>query len=80
VSFIQLPHGNENRQAAMEKAEAFIKKLKAKKLRKAAQKVKESIHETPAYYDFPGAHWNGSCGRSKEELESSVPFPMATRH
>ena len=28
-----------------------------KKLRKAAHKVKKSIHETLVYYDFPSAHW-----------------------
>ena len=50
-------HASEDRQAAMEKAQAVIKKLKAKKLVKAAQKVTESIHETLVYYDFPSAHW-----------------------
>lgn len=50
-------HASEDHQAAMEKAQAVIKKLKAKKLVKAAQKVTESIHETLVYYDFPSAHW-----------------------
>lgn len=50
-------HASEDRQAAMEKAQAVIKKLKAKKLVKAAQKVETSIHETLVYYDFPSAHW-----------------------
>ena len=50
-------HASEDHQAAMEKAEAVIKKLEAKKLRKAAKKVKDSIHETLAYSDFPSAHW-----------------------
>ena len=50
-------HASEDRQAAMEKAQAVIKKLKAKKLVKAAKKVKTSIHETLVYYDFPSAHW-----------------------
>jgi len=50
-------HASRDRQTAMEKAEAVIKKLEVKKLRKAAQKVKESIHETLAYYDFPSAYW-----------------------
>jgi transposase-like protein len=50
-------HASEDHQAAMEKAEAVIKKLEVKKLRKAAQKVKKSIHETLSYYDFPSAHW-----------------------
>ena len=50
-------HASEDHHAAMEKAQAVIKKLKAKKLVKAAQKVTESIHETLVYYDFPSAHW-----------------------
>ena len=35
----------------------MIKKLKAQKLPQAAKKVKEGIHETLTYYDFPSAHW-----------------------
>lgn len=50
-------HASEDRQAAQEKAQAVIKKLEAQKLRQAASKVKESIHETLTYYDFPSAHW-----------------------
>lgn len=50
-------HASEDRPAAAEKAEAVIKKLKAQKLPQAAKKVKESIHETLTYYDFPSAHW-----------------------
>jgi transposase-like protein len=41
----------------LEKAESVIKKLKAQKQSQAAKKVKESIHETLTYYDFPSAHW-----------------------
>jgi transposase-like protein len=50
-------HASEDRQAAQEKAEAVIKKLKARRLRQAAKKVEDSIGETLAYYDFPDAHW-----------------------
>ena len=50
-------HASEDRAAAADKAEAVIKKLKAQKLPQAAKKVKESIHETLTYYDFPSAHW-----------------------
>jgi transposase-like protein len=50
-------HASEDKQAAREKAEAVIKKLKAQKLNKAAQIVREGINDTIAYYDFPDAHW-----------------------
>ena len=50
-------HASEDKQAAREKAEAVIKKLKAQKLNKAAQIVRDGISDTIAYYDFPDAHW-----------------------
>lgn len=50
-------HASEDREAASDKAEAVIRKLKTKKLNKAAKKIKESIHETLVYYDFPNEHW-----------------------
>ena len=34
-----------------------FKKLKKQKLHQAAKKVRESIHETLTYYEFPSAHW-----------------------
>lgn len=50
-------HASEDREAAIEKAEAVIKKLEKMKLGQAAKKVRDSIEETLAYYDFPHAHW-----------------------
>jgi transposase-like protein len=50
-------HASEDKPAAREKAEAVIKKLKAQKLNKAAQIIREGINDTIAYYDFPDAHW-----------------------
>ena len=50
-------HASEDREAAVVKSEAVIQKLRSKKLKQAAQKIKESIHETFGYYDFPDAHW-----------------------
>jgi putative transposase len=50
-------HASEDRQAAKDKADAVIKKLKAQKLHQAAKKVQDSIDETLTYYDFPDAHW-----------------------
>ena len=50
-------HASEDRDAANEKAQSVIKKLKKQKLSQAAKKLEDSIHETLAYYDFPDAHW-----------------------
>lgn len=50
-------HASEDLEAALEKAKAVVKKLTGLKLRKAAQKVKDGIDETLAYYDFPSEHW-----------------------
>jgi putative transposase len=50
-------HASEDREAAIEKAASVIEKLEKMKLREAARKIKESIEETLAYYDFPCAHW-----------------------
>ena len=43
--------------AAQTKADQVVAKLGQMKLEKAAQKVKESIAETFAYYAFPETHW-----------------------
>lgn len=50
-------HASEDRQAAQEKAGGVIEKLRERKLTQAAEKIKEGILETLAYYDFPSAHW-----------------------
>ena len=50
-------HASEDKQAALEKADAIIEKLKKKKLRSAASIVKKGIAETLTYYDFPCKHW-----------------------
>ncbi len=50
-------HASEDKQAAREKAAAVIKKLKAQKLNKAGQIVRDGIDDTLTYYDFPDAHW-----------------------
>ena len=50
-------HASEDKAAAREKAQAVVKKLKAKKLHQAAKIVNEGICDTLTYYDFPDAHW-----------------------
>lgn len=50
-------HASEDREAANEKAESVIKKLKKQKLAQAAKKLEDSINETLTYYNFPSEHW-----------------------
>ena len=50
-------HAQENREAAEDKARNVVKKLKAMKLKAAADLVGQSIHETLTYYAYPPQHW-----------------------
>jgi len=50
-------HASEDRDAALEKARAVVEKLRAMRLREAADRVEEGIAETLAYYAFPASHW-----------------------
>jgi len=51
-------HAQEDKSAAIDKANAVIEKLKAMKLNKAADKVQNGILETLTYMSFPVEHWN----------------------
>ena len=67
-------HAQEDKQAALEKAAAVAEKLRTMKLRKAAQKVEESIRETLTYMDFPVEHWtrirtNNTLERLNKEIK-----------
>lgn len=57
AAMLKAIHAQESRQAAQEKAEDVITKLKAMKLGAAAKLVAEAIDETLAYYAFPSQHW-----------------------
>lgn len=50
-------HASEDREAALAKAEAVVEKLRAMKLTKAAELVREAVADTLAYYVFPSQHW-----------------------
>ena len=50
-------HAQEDRQAAVEKAEAVALKLEGMKLRKAEEIVRAGFRETLGYYGFPREHW-----------------------
>jgi len=56
AAMLKAIHAQEDLEAAREKAEAVVTKLKKMKLRAAAEKVRESIDETLTYYAFPDKH------------------------
>jgi transposase-like protein len=51
-------HAQEDREAALKKAEDVALKLEKMKLKKAAAFVRESVHETLRYMGFPREHWS----------------------
>jgi len=57
AAMLKAIHAQEDRQAAMEKAEAVVRKLEAMKLSKAARTVREGYAETMSYTSFPREHW-----------------------
>jgi len=56
AAMLKAIHAQEDLEAAREKAEAVVAKLKKIKLRAAAEKVREGIEETLMYYGFPEKH------------------------
>jgi putative transposase len=57
AAMLKAIHGQEDRQAAREKAEAVAQKLESMKLGQAAKVVREGIDETLSYMAFPREHW-----------------------
>lgn len=57
ATMLKAIHACEDKESALEKAEAVSKKLEQMKLPKAADKVRNVIQETLTYYAFPAAHW-----------------------
>jgi transposase-like protein len=57
AAMLKAIHAQENKEAAQQKAMLVIDKLKAMKLKAAAQLLENSIHETLTYYDYPSEHW-----------------------
>jgi putative transposase len=56
AAMLKAIHAQEDAESAQEKAKAVVEKLKAMKLKKAAEKVAESVGETLTYYQFPAEH------------------------
>ena len=57
AAMLKAIHAQEDREAALEKAQAVVGKLKAMKLHAAAKTLEEGILETLSYTDFPREHW-----------------------
>ncbi len=57
AAMLKAIHAQENREEALKKAAAVAVKLKEMKLKKASEKVLNSIHETLEYMYFPERHW-----------------------
>jgi putative transposase len=56
AAMLKAIHAQEDAASAQDKAMAVVEKLKAMKLKKAAEKVAESFGETLTYYHFPAEH------------------------
>ena len=50
-------HAQEDLQAAKDKAQAVVEKLRSMKLRSAADLVEKVVEQTLTYYHFPCEHW-----------------------
>ena len=57
AAMLKAIHAQESREAAESKSKDVVKKLKAMKLKAAAELVDTSIHETLTYYAYPPQHW-----------------------
>ncbi len=57
AAMLKAIHAQEDREAALKKAEDVVVKLEAMKLEKAAALVRESVSETLSYMHFPSEHW-----------------------
>lgn len=57
AALLKAIHAQEDRQAALQKAEQVIAKLEGMRLGKAAELVRLGVVETLAYMSFPREHW-----------------------
>ena len=57
AAMLKAIHAQENREAAEAKATDVVSKLKAMKLRAAAELVQNAIHETLTFFAYPPQHW-----------------------
>lgn len=57
AAMLKAIHAQEDREAAREKVNLVVKKLKTMKLTNASEIVEQGAEETLSYYDFPSQHW-----------------------
>lgn len=57
AAMLKAIHAQEDREAAMAKAEQVVEKLESMRLGKAAKRVREGYEETLRYMFFPRKHW-----------------------
>jgi transposase-like protein len=57
AAMLKAIHAQESREAAQSKSSDVVQKLRAMKLKAAADLVEKSIHETFAYFAYPPQHW-----------------------
>jgi transposase-like protein len=57
AAMLKAIHAQESREAAQSKSSDVVQKLRAIKLKAAADLVEKSIHETFAYFGYPPQHW-----------------------
>jgi putative transposase len=58
AAMLKAIHAQEDHEAARDKAQAVVQKLKDLKLPEAARKVADGIEETLTYMHFPSQHWH----------------------
>ena len=61
VAMLKAIHAQEDKTAALEKAQKVKEKLKTMKLDKVADFIESSVKETLSYMDFPSEHWTRLC-------------------
>jgi len=57
MAMLKAIHAQEDRQAAVQKAQLVAEKLDTSRLAQAATIVREGVEETLSYMDFPREHW-----------------------
>lgn len=67
AAMLKAIHAQEDREAARAKARLVMEKLRAMKLRDAAELLEAGVEETLSYYEFPREHWR--CLRTNNPLE-----------
>jgi transposase-like protein len=56
AAMLKVIHAQEDREEALRKAEHVAEKLNAMKLKEASKRIRDEVHETLSYYDFPVEH------------------------